>query len=60
MKIHIEGEGTDEDILALATFLRKRWQGRPEHINVLIEEGTDTMTTHQCIELLKKVWSDKE
>ncbi|MCK5294170.1 MAG: hypothetical protein KAJ49_05915 [Arcobacteraceae bacterium] len=62
MKLIINGDIGQEDLVLFARFLREMWRHRQDKLFVLIEEGMETMTPDECMELFRQIFtkSDKD
>jgi len=62
MKLIISGDIGAEDLVLFARFLREMWRHRQDRLFVLIEEGMETMTPDECMELFRQIFtkSDKD
>lgn len=62
MKLIINGDIGQEDLVLFARFLREMWRHREDKLFVLIEEGMETMTPDECMELFRQIFtkSDKD
>ena len=57
MKITINGEIGEEDLVLFARFLREMWRDRPDNLFVGLEGATEHMTKDECLELFKKIFT---
>lgn len=57
MKITIDGEIGEEDLALFARFLREMWRERKGHLCINIEHGLEHMTTEECQEMFKKIFT---
>lgn len=62
MKLVIEGAIGEEDLVLFARFMREMWRHREDTLFVLIEHGMEHMTSEECQELFKQIFtgSDKD
>lgn len=59
MKMIISGDANREDMIELMKFLRKRFQGRKEHLNVFVKKGTEDMSMKEVVNMFNEIWEEK-
>jgi hypothetical protein len=56
MKILIEGKMDENKLIKLGKLLVRMYQGKKEHINVLVLEGTENKSKEEVTSLLEEMW----
>ncbi len=57
MKLIINGEIGEEDLVLFARFLREMWRHRKDDLFVFIEHGMENMNSEECQELFHKIFT---
>lgn len=62
MRLIIDGQIGEEDLVVFARILREMWRHRKDKLFVFIEHGTENMTSDECMELFRQIFtkSDKD
>jgi hypothetical protein len=58
MRIIIDGAIGEEDLVLFARILREMWRHRQDRLFVLIEHGMEHMTSEECQELFRQVFTN--
>jgi len=58
MKIIIDGEIGEGDLVLFAKFLREMWRHREDTLFVNIEKGMEHMSKEECMKIISKIFSD--
>jgi len=56
MKMLIQGDMDEKKLIKLGKFLVKMYQGKKEHINVMILEGGENLDMKETAKLLEEMW----
>ena len=62
MKIIINGEIGEEDLVLFARFMREMWRHRPDNLFIFIEHGMEHLTSEECQDIFRRIFtmSDKD
>ena len=60
MRIILDGKIEKEDLVLFAKYLKKMWKDRADELFVFIEQGNEELSSEECMELFKQIFSGGE
>ncbi len=57
MRIVLDGDIGEEDLVLFARFLREMWRNRKDNLFVNIEHGMEHISKGECMEMFEKIFT---